>query len=97
MSSSRASALLAVVALALVAAAPASASAKQAPPPPPKRKLCVERVTVRDAPHGFAVGYLYRPQKLSVFGRPVDHWVLVRAPDDLMGWVPERALCRRGR
>ncbi|WP_445152607.1 SH3 domain-containing protein [Baekduia sp. Peel2402] len=91
MSLSRVSALLAVVAL----VAPTAAAAKQAPPP--KRKLCVDRVTVRDAPHGFAVGYLYRPQKLSVYGRPVDRWVLIRARDGLMGWVPERALCRRAR
>jgi SH3-like domain-containing protein len=91
---SRASALLAAAARAAAAPAPASAAAKR--PAPAIRKLCVDHVAVRDAPYGFAVGYLYRPERLEQYGRPVDRWVLVRARDGLMGWVPERALCRRG-
>jgi hypothetical protein len=79
---------LALLALALGAAAPAEAK-----PPRATRSLCVDRVTVHDAPYGFAIGYLYRPQKLAVFGRPVDRWVLIRAHEGLMGWIPRRALC----
>jgi hypothetical protein len=84
-----------MVALALAGAGagavPAQAKA------PPKRKLCVDRIAVRDTPEGYAIGYLHRPQKLSVYGRPVDHWVLVRGRHDLQGWIPEKALCKRGR
>lgn len=89
----RASALLAALALALCVMAPASASAKPRPLPPPTRSLCADRVTVRDAPYGYAIGYLYRPQKLAVLGRPVSHWVLIRAHEGLMGWIPSKALC----
>jgi SH3-like domain-containing protein len=84
--------VLAALALA-VGLAPATASAKPQPLPPPTRSLCVDRVTVRDAPYGYAIGYLYRPQKLAVLGRPVDRWVLIRAHEGLMGWIPKRALC----
>lgn len=83
---------LAVCALALLlaAAVPAQA-AKRAPRA--NRSLCSDRVTVRDAPYGYAIGYLYRPQKLAVLGRPVDRWVLIRAREGLMGWIPNGALC----
>jgi hypothetical protein len=90
-----ATAALAALALALASVVPAPAAAK--PHTPPKRKLCVDRVTVRDAPFGYAVAYLHRPQKLSVYGRPVDRWVLIRARGDVTGWIPAKALCKRGR
>jgi hypothetical protein len=77
------------VALALPGAAQAKATSK----PPPTRSLCADRVTVRDAPYGYAIGYLYRPQRLALLGRPVDRWVLIRARDGLMGWIPNGALC----
>lgn len=80
----------AAVALAL---APAAALAKARPQPTATRSLCADRVTVRDAPYGYAIGYLYRPQKLAVLGRPVDRWVLIRAREGLMGWIPNGALC----
>jgi hypothetical protein len=91
-----ASALLAAAALG-AAAGPAPAAAAPKPDPPPTRHLCVDHVTVRDAPYGFAIGYLYRPQKLAVYGHPIDRWVLIRARDGLMGWIPKGALCRPGR
>jgi SH3-like domain-containing protein len=88
---SGASALLAgLLALAALAAA-APASAKRLPPP--TRSLCADRVTMHDAPYGYAIGYLYRPQKLAVLGRPVDRWVLIRAHEGQMGWIPKGALC----
>jgi hypothetical protein len=80
---------LALVALMVGAAAPAQARRT----PPPTRSLCADRVTVLDAPYGYAIGYLYRPQKLAVLGRPVDRWVLIRAHEGLMGWIPNGALC----
>jgi SH3-like domain-containing protein len=91
-SSSRASALV-TVALLAAAVAPAAASAKVRPLPRANRSLCADRVTVRDAPYGYAIGYLHRPQKLAVLGRPVDRWVLIRAREGLMGWIPNGALC----
>lgn len=80
------------IALALLALVLGAAPA-EAKPPRATRSLCVDRVTVRDAPYGYAIGYLYRPQKLAVLGRPVDRWVLIRAHEGLMGWIPRRALC----
>jgi SH3-like domain-containing protein len=71
--------------------APAAQAAKRAPRF--TRSLCTDRVTVRDAPYGYAIGYLYRPQRLAVLGRPVDRWVLIRAHEGLMGWIPNGALC----
>lgn len=81
---------LALLALLLGTAAPAQAKRRA---PPPTRSLCADRVTVRDAPYGYAIGYLYRPQKLAVLGRPVDRWVLIREHAGLMGWIPNGALC----
>lgn len=78
--------------LALAAVAPRAAQAARRPPSP-SRSLCADRVTVRDAPYGYAIGYLYRPQRLAVLGRPVDRWVLIRAREGLMGWIPNGALC----
>lgn len=91
----RAAALASALAVAFACAAPAAATAK--PPAPPTRALCVDRVTVRDAPYGYAIGYLHRPQRLAVYGRPIERWVLIRARDGLTGWIPERSLCRAGR
>lgn len=79
----------------VLAAAPAAHAARRVPPP--TRSLCADRVTVRDAPYGYAIGYLYRPQRLAVLGRPVDRWVLIRAHEGLMGWIPNGALCPRRR
>ena len=87
---------LAACALALLLALGAAAAPAQAAKRAPRftRSLCSDRVTVRDAPYGYAIGYLYRPQRLAVLGRPVDRWVLIRAHEGLMGWIPNGALCR---
>jgi SH3-like domain-containing protein len=86
---------LAACALALLLALGVAAAPAQAAKHAPRftRSLCSDRVTVRDAPYGYAIGYLYRPQKLAVLGRPVDRWVLIRAHEGLMGWIPNGALC----
>ncbi|HET6505918.1 MAG TPA: hypothetical protein VFG42_03955 [Baekduia sp.] len=76
---------------AVVCAAAPAAEARRAPRA--TRALCVDHVTVRDAPYGYAIGHLYRPQRLAVLGRPVDRWVLIRAREGLMGWIPNGALC----
>jgi len=91
--SSSARALGAVVLALAALAGPVSGVTFAKATPPPSRALCADRVTVRDAPYGYAIGYLYRPERLSVYGRPIDRWVLVRAHDGLMGWIPNGALC----
>lgn len=82
---------LAATVLAVAGSAPAAASAR---PAPPTRTLCVDKVTVRDSPSGYAIGYLFRPQRLTlVSGHAVDHYVLIRSRRGLAGWIPEKALC----
>lgn len=71
---------------------PAAASAR----PAPARALCVDVVTVRDAPWGYAIGYLHRPRRLTVLADASAHrWLLVREVGGagLSGWIPRGALC----
>jgi hypothetical protein len=83
---------LAVRATALL---PLGAAAPSAHADTPVRKLCVDEVTLRDSPSGYAVGYLHRPQKLSVLDESDGHrWVLVSTKRGLSGWIPKGALCR---
>jgi hypothetical protein len=83
---------LATALLPFGAAAP-SAHAEQ--PAARARTLCVDRVTLRDSPSGYAIGYLHRPQKLTVQDDARGHrWVLVRTRSGVSGWIPKGALCR---
>jgi hypothetical protein len=88
--SSRASAL-APVTLALAAAgAPAPAAASSSA----KHKICVDKVAVWDAPGGFVIAYLYRPQTLRVLGTARRRtWSLVRFENGPRGWIPTRKIC----
>lgn len=99
-SSPSASGRAGLVALALLlVGAPAPSPAAAAAKKPVTRSLCVDKVTVRDSPRGFAVAHLARPQKLLVVSREKTSsgatWALVRSKaDDVSGWIPEGALCR---
>jgi hypothetical protein len=76
----------ALVALA-VAATPAAAASG-------KREICVDKVSVWDAPGGFVIAYLYRPQKLRVIGTARRRtWSLVRFDDGPRGWIPTSKIC----
>ncbi|WP_028063182.1 SH3 domain-containing protein [Solirubrobacter soli] len=71
-----------------VAATPAAAAAGN-------REICVDKVSVYDAPGGFVIAYLYRPQKLRVLGTARRKaWSLVRFDDGPRGWIPTRKICR---
>jgi hypothetical protein len=81
---------MAVAAVTLLGvAAPASASAKA----PPARALCRDVTAVRDSPGGYAIGYLHRPQRVTLLHEGVARWALVRTRDGLVGWISEKALC----
>jgi hypothetical protein len=78
-----------VVALLLIAAAPASARAAST------RALCRDVTAVRDSPDGYAIGYLHRPQRVTVLHDDVPHWALIRSRTGTTGWISEKALCPR--
>jgi hypothetical protein len=79
-----------VVAL-LMLAAPASASAKEGAVS--SRALCRDVTAVRDSPDGYAIGYLFRPQRVTMLHEGVERWALIRSRAGLVGWISERALC----
>jgi hypothetical protein len=78
---------LAVLAALAVAAAPASAASA---------KVCGTRVAVVvDTPGGFAVGYLYRGDRVRVLRRSADRrWARINTHNELSGWIRSRSLCR---
>lgn len=86
MSCSSRSAALAVGVL-LAAVAPASAATTRA--------LCRDVTAVRDSPDGYAIGYLHRPQRVTVLHDDVPRWALIRSRAGLVGWIAEKALCPR--
>jgi hypothetical protein len=87
---------LAVTALlALALAVPASASAKERAAP--SRALCRDVTAVRDSPDGYAIGYLFRPQRVTVLHEGVARWALIRSRAGLVGWISEKALCPAAR
>lgn len=90
MSSCSRSTLAVVAALAL--AAPASVSAKERAASP-SRALCRDVTAVRDSPDGYAIGYLFRPQRVTVLHDGVARWALIRSRAGLVGWISEKALC----
>ena len=92
MSSSRTRALAALVTTVLAAAgAPAPAAASSSG----KHEICVDKVSVWDAPGGFVIAYLYRPQKLRVIGTARRRtWSLVRFDDGPRGWIPTSKICK---
>ena len=74
----------------LVIALPAAASARSE-----TRKVCVRAATLRDTPRGFAIGRLYRNEKVEVVRRSGTRgWVPVRTSSGLPGWILSRSLCR---
>jgi hypothetical protein len=88
-SSSRASALVSLALVAAGATAPAAASAA------PTREICTDKVSVFDAPGGFAIAYLYRPQKLRVISTARRRtWSLVRFDAGPRGWIPTSKICK---
>ena len=59
------------------------------------RKVCVRAATLRDTPRGFAIGRLFRNEKVEVVRRSaVRGWVPVRTRSGLPGWILSRSLCR---
>ena len=90
MSSSRARATRAVALVLACAGAPAPAQAAG------KRTICVDKVSVWDAPGGFVIAYLYRPQTLRVLSTARRRtWSLVRFDDDgPRGWIPTSKICK---
>jgi hypothetical protein len=84
-----AAALAALVLAAAGAPAPAAASSSG------DRRICVDKVAVWDAPGGFVIAYLYRPQTLRVLGTAQRRkWSLVRFDDGPRGWIPTSKICR---
>lgn len=81
-----------VVALALTA--PVSASAKEHAS---SRALCRDVTAVRDSPDGYAIGYLFRPQRVTMLHEGVARWALIRSRAGLVGWISEKALCPAAR
>ena len=79
---------LAVLAAFAVAAAPASAATSA--------KVCRARVAVVvESPGGFAVGYLYRGDRVRVLRRSADRrWARINTHNELRGWIRSRSLCR---
>jgi hypothetical protein len=84
-------ALLALLAL----AAPASAAAKERAAS--SRALCRDVTAVRDSPDGYAIGYLFRPQRVTMLHEGVARWALIRSRAGLVGWISEKALCPAAR
>jgi hypothetical protein len=80
-----------VVAALLALAAPAAASAKERAAP--LRALCRDVTAVRDSPDGYAIGHLFRPQRVTVLHEGVARWALIRSRAGLVGWISEKALC----
>ena len=87
-SRARTAALLVTLGLA-AAGAPAPAAAAS-----DERRICVDKVAVWDAPGGFVIAYLYRPQTLRVVGTAQKKkWSLVRFEDGPRGWIPTKKIC----
>jgi hypothetical protein len=86
---------LTVAALTPTAVAGATPAAAEAVPGAKReRRLCVDKVTLRDSPLGYAIGHLNKPQRLRVVDDAEEHrWVLVRSRRGLSGWIPRKALC----
>ena len=79
----------------LALAAPAASSAKERAAS--SRALCRDVTAVRDSPDGYAIGYLFRPQRVTVLHEGVARWALVRSRAGLVGWISEKALCPAAR
>jgi Bacterial SH3 domain len=79
---------LVVLATLAVAAAPAQAASSA--------KVCGSRVAVVvESPGGFAVGYLYRGDRVRVLRRSADRrWARINTQNELRGWIRSRSLCR---
>ena len=84
-------ALIAAAAVAAPSSASASASA------PPTRALCRDVTAVRDSPDGYAIGWLHRPQRVTLLHEGVARWALIRSRAGLVGWISEKALCPAAR
>ena len=76
--------------LAALAVAPAPASAATS------AKVCGTRsAVVVDSPGGFAVGYLYRGDRVRVLRRSADRrWARINTRNELRGWIRSTSLCR---
>jgi hypothetical protein len=73
---------------AVLAAVPVAAQAQE-------RRVCARAATLRDTPRGFAIGRLYRGDRVTVVRRSATRgWVPVRTRAGLPGWILRRSLCR---
>ncbi len=79
---------LVVLAALAVAVSPAQAATTA--------KVCRTRVAVVvESPGGFAVGYLYRGDRVRVLRRSADRrWMRINTRNELRGWIRSRSLCR---
>ncbi len=79
---------LAVLAALAIPASPAAAATRA--------KVCGARsVVVVESPGGFAVGYLYRGDRVRVLRRSADRrWSRINTPTELRGWIRTASLCR---
>ena len=60
-----------------------------------KRNLCARSAVLRDAPKGFVIARLERPQRFRVQRHSADRrWALVVTSHGLAGWLPATSLCR---
>jgi hypothetical protein len=75
----------------LITAAPAAAR------PSGTRALCRDVTVVRDSPDGYAIAYLFRPQRVTVLHTGAERWALIRSRAGLVGWISEKALCPAAR
>jgi hypothetical protein len=60
-----------------------------------RARICARKVSVRDTPRGFTVGYLFRRDRITVSRRSADRrWLRIVTPTELRGWIPASARCR---
>lgn len=82
--------LLCALATMLVAAVPAGADER--------RDICATRVALRDSPGGFAIGYLFEPERVRVLQFDAQRrWARVRVRTRKRGWIPVASLCPHDR
>jgi hypothetical protein len=84
--------MIAICAAAAVAATLALAAFADAAT---RARICARKVSVRDTPHGFVVGYLFRRDRITVSRRSANRrWLRIVTPTELRGWIPASARCR---
>jgi hypothetical protein len=60
-----------------------------------RARICARKVSVRNTPSGFTVGYLFRRDRILVSRRSANRrWLRIVTPTELRGWIPASARCR---